>query len=1571
MTEEIDLFLSRVAVRLRNPVTDQIIGTGLLYYEQSLKDNVYIITAAHNFYNDSESFNRPISQIKIDLYDYQKRKYRSVVHKINFNLVSANIDEDLAILVLIKSEIENLVGQIPNKFSTLKEQVGGINFIVRGFPNATKGVELASITPTWIQRMPSVRKFQLLLHEDYSSWATGGFSGSGVFLKENNQLYLLGIFTRFRAEEKGKVIYCQYIDGVNKILAKNFLPEVSFSFFGSNGLTLDFFKLQINSAIQNLGPRYNEFLNFKLPIAKLFNDISRDDIFKKRLIRALDFWLINNGHRFDPKDQLLKDIETEISELKEKTISWIPSIDWSADQRIDIGFISDALDSLRIKVDKRRSELYELQRADTSKKEDNIRNSYSYRAPYEEQINRLYEIQRLDSDFGEELDRINVTLSNSPYLLIQGEAGCGKSHLLGDIAMERNRRSAPTLLLLGQLFRPGQSAWQNILGQLGLSCSKEQLLTTLNSIGKQIGSRVLFLIDALNEGAGKEIWHSELAGFLEDFRGFPFIGVVLTIRSTYFSTVIPEVVKASSEITKISHEGFKGNEYAALKLFCEHHELALPNFPILSPDFSNPLFLQLICIGVKNSGSKKFPQGFSGISAVFQLYLDAIYFKLTQKRDEYRLRKHIVVEAIYEIARAIFKQERLRAIKLIEAVTLFDQKYPLYKYLLDDLILENIFIQSTHKDYDTRQEEEIILFSYERLGDFYIANELLEPYKTKDSVKLAFTKNQVLGNLISNYYWRSRGVLEVMSILLPEKFGLEIFEVFEWVFLEKDDFSSNIDDWLNGWLLDSLKWREPGSIEKNKLTKWFRSEHFKVDDQTFLTTLIELTTQVGNPFNSDRLYQILSKYSLGERDAFWLQYLRFYTTYDDDKVAFPMRRLIDWAWQPNLSFNIDEETARLGGQTLAWVLASTKISLRDEVTKSLVNLLQEHPNALLSILKSFSDCNDMYIIERLYGVAYGCTLRTSKPSSVLKIAQYVFDNIFNNSLSNPHVLLRDYARNIVEYAIYLKLNVKGNLKKIRPPYHSLMPRTFPSEKHIKAYEIPHEHPEYKSSFAHYNNQIAFSVISWDFGRYVIDPAFRKFAPLSFTFEKTYKDFHKKLTPLQRKWVKLYADYIKMAHHYDTQQNLSSKKKSKEIKKAINNILNSLKEILPKEKYKFVKLDVTNHFKAEIDSQNTQRNDFNTQHIKRWIVKRVFDLGYNSKIHGHYESAINYYNERSGNKIERIGKKYQWIAFHEIIGIVADNYYTKSDGWSRETKLEFYQGAWQSYLRNVDPAFIAKNKADSDDLDVDENEIFDLSKWWHVPKYNFWNRPDSKWVSSKSDLPNMTQIISSKDESGNEWLCLSAHIHWRSPKPIGEDRYDGRRKEIWYMIQAYLVHKKDKTKITKHLKTRTFWNRWMPETHKANSSLFNRENYWSPAANDFGNETWDEIEGSNFKVMVTTSEAVGEMSRDHSGAHFRFDMPCQMLFDGMKLRYSPNDGEFLSPDGETVVLNPDKRGILIRKDHLLRYLKSKNLEIIWTLLGEKYSYTPRSYTDNFFKVLNGVYAFEYSKLVGSVKMTNRT
>lgn len=85
--------------------------------------------------------------------------------------------------------------------------------------------------------MTGVEKFQLEMQEDYDDWGMNGFSGSGAFVQTDGHTYLFGVFTRYREEGRGRIIYCQYVAAFNDLLNRHHKPLITYTYFGDYGLT--------------------------------------------------------------------------------------------------------------------------------------------------------------------------------------------------------------------------------------------------------------------------------------------------------------------------------------------------------------------------------------------------------------------------------------------------------------------------------------------------------------------------------------------------------------------------------------------------------------------------------------------------------------------------------------------------------------------------------------------------------------------------------------------------------------------------------------------------------------------------------------------------------------------------------------------------------------------------------------------------------------------------------------------------------------------------------------------------------------------------------------------------------------------------------------------------------------------------------------------------------------------------------------------------------------------------------------------------------------------------------------
>lgn len=138
----------------------------------------------------------------------------------------------------------------------------------------------------------------------------------------------------------------------------------------------------------------------------------------------------------------------------------------------------------------------------------------------------------------------------------------------------------------------------------------------------------------------------------------------------------------------------------------------------------------------------------------------------------------------------------------------------------------------------------------------------------------------------------------------------------------------------------------------------------------------------------------------------------------------------------------------------------------------------------------FSDVNDPYIIQRLYGIAFGaCVKRNSENKEIFKsLVEFVFKDIFDKDMVYPDILLRDYARLIIErYLIEYPDEEKDyEIEKIKPSYKSMPIPDIEDKKY--------QDKDFKKGLFFIQHSMQFEGIGMygDFGRYVFQSALRNF-----------------------------------------------------------------------------------------------------------------------------------------------------------------------------------------------------------------------------------------------------------------------------------------------------------------------------------------------------------------------------------------------------------------------------------------------------------------------------------------------
>jgi len=170
-------------------------------------------------------------------------------------------------------------------------------------------------------------------------------------------------------------------------------------------------------------------------------------------------------------------------------------------------------------------------------------------------------------------------------------------------------------------------------------------------------------------------------------------------------------------------------------------------------------------------------------------------------------------------------------------------------------------------------------------------------------------------------------------------------------------------------------------------------------------------------------------------------------------------------------------------------------------------------------------------------------------------------------------------------------------------------------------------------------------------------------------------------------------------------------------------------------------------------------------------------------------------------------------------------------------------------------------------------------------------------------------------------------------------------------------------------------------------MFSREYYWSPAYKFFqkeyydGNE-WKKVHGQHddktvTKVLVTTESFVWEEEFDYSKEEtIRFLKPCSRIYENMNLGYSDKEGIFIDETNEIICFDPSvyyncKSFLIIKKARMMEYLKENDLQIIWTVLGEKNITGIDSSRDKDMRWLeiSGVYCLTDGAIEGKIHTNN--
>ncbi|MBT9316088.1 NACHT domain-containing protein [Leptothoe spongobia] len=325
-------------------------------------------------------------------------------------------------------------------------------------------------------------------------------------------------------------------------------------------------------------------------------------------------------------------------------------------------------------------------------------------------------------------------------------------------------------------------------------------------------------------------------------------------------------------------------------------------------------------------------------------------------------------------------------------------------------------------------------------------------------------------------------------------------------------------------------------------------------------------------------------------------------------------------------------------------------------------------------------------------------------------------------------------------------------------------------------------------------------------------------------------------------------------------------------------------------------------------------------IRAKILWRIEQLGWSSEKFKNIEDSIENQNRwlssrNDFKKTERYGKKYSWIGFFEMSGLLHDL-----------GKIDKSAERDWTWTLDIDPSFPEP---------VSETSIIQT---------DFLGRPDIKtkeWILN-GPLPDIQPYLQ-LEEINNEvgpWIMLDGYISQENKK-LG--------RSIFCFIRSFLVLSDEADSFIQHLSKQNLGGRWLPEKPSAEST-FSGEISWSEAFCGEGLSKFSfDVEEDNEPHVITYSALIPvcdfRWASERSAANNNVygATLAKELIHTLELIDQPQTLDLFTNQSEKITYNlasgqddlRNSQHLFYMKEQLLRdFLEANQLALIWAVWGER-------------------------------------
>lgn len=1266
------------------------------------------------------------------------------------------------------------------------------------FTQMTKSVKAA------LASTPDLERYIFVLPKDLSN--------AGLATWKTNAAAWQREVAKLRPRRKIEFVFHGHSDVLVALLLDKHAGAVRY-FFNERLLTTREFKLQVAKEVVDLGERYQPDVNVHTEARQIIDAACRSPEFVDRLLTILRS-PGENTSRVERKttEPVIVDGDAELARLTKVWLGYVDSIRDRLGEPGNVTFerLRDQAEAFQTGIAAQRAAAevrHEALREEVAKAAELVattktgpRKAVTLQAEADQRTklrDDLYDFEsrvyRLQSD----VDHIQwflttkeIDAATSGSVLLVGEAGCGKSHMVADVATERVAADQPALLVLGQRLQPGDIGAQiaDIAGHRTMEFADLMVAFDVAARVRRNG-RALLVVDAINEGAGAELWEGQIRGFLADLtERYPWVAVALTVRDRYEPLVTPHGIPETT--VRAEHPGLAGHEEEALTIYAAYHGLRLPDVPAPLPELTNPLFLRSVCETVKDLGLKAIPREAGSLVWVFDGLVKAANSTLAKRaRCDYDAATNPVGRAARALAGAMFDADS-ESLSVADATVICEGIHSSTRFsksLLNGLVQEGLLLRERTDHSGTPTES--VRFTYQRFSDHLRADVLLDrnPTDRELAAKLRAISRE-------DRRWAMTGVIAALALLVPERRGRELSAVMRYgrrVLVSRYSYNSSWTDahWLRNEVqkgfVESLMWRAPGSFTEGTLAllDGYRKTGV-IEEYQWFQMITSLACVPDHPLNIERYDQQLHDISMADRDDLWSREILWVFLND----ANPVCRTIDWAWanpQP------PDDVLRLTGTFLAWLLTSPNRRLRDSATKALVQLHDGRTDQLAELVERFADVNDPYVVDRVVAAGLGHIMRhrhdvrAENIDAFVRLGQAIYDAVFATVPPTTHLSLRHNARtaaDIVEGVCEKHGRTLGrDLSVAQPPYSSDWPLVADSARQLA-----------RRFGRTYNGYLGSATeLDWEFERNFERRILSDLAvpnqtraratrrrALQRKLDKAVEKLIEACAPSRREQVR--RRVAELVSGDDAELGIPSHIRWAALQKSLSK----------KAAVELHDVRSTAHAVSRADNETVNPN---TDLCTRWIAQRILELGWTKEQFGTTDETT---AKLPGNETDRIAVKYQHIALQELCGRLADHCLI-AEHW--KAAPEPYLGPWQlSEALDADTSTVLRGDEPPKDtpaarLRATRVRAEQTPKWWKTEADHQLSDTgqNETWLGGTSDVPHPRSLVVATDDAGREWVALERHQEWglSDPSASGEGYHHDWR-VLTFHAWAYLMQADD-------------------------------------------------------------------------------------------------------------------------------------------------------------------------------------